>query len=93
MGVRMKEHEGSIVAPSAGAGVGERGQSQHVPPRRHHPGRARRVRFAVWVTLVVVVVCLLGAIASPAKTSKKHHAAVAASMVARPSGTILIHVR
>jgi len=67
MGVRMKEHDGSIrapsaMAPSAGVAVG---------------GRGRHVRFAVWVTLLVLVVCLLGAIASPAKTATRHPSAVA----------------
>jgi hypothetical protein len=54
------------------------------PPagRRRASGRARRIRFAVWIVLLVTFLCLVASIASPARNGGHGPSASAAAAAA-----------
>jgi hypothetical protein len=74
MEIRTEERSGSRNIRATWAGVSGHPAALRVlpSPRRR---RARHVRFAIWTTLLVTIVCVAGAIASPAGASRNAPAA------------------
>jgi hypothetical protein len=99
MEIRTEERSGSSKMRATWAGLSGHPAALRVPPSRARRRGARHVRFAVWTTLLVTIVCVAGAVASPARTSRNASEATiaraatahVAPLPVRPAGPAPFH--
>ena len=99
MEIRTEERSGSREMHATWAGTSGHPAALRVLPSRARRRGARHVRFAIWTTLLVTIVCVAGAIASPAGASRNAPAAPrapaatvrAAPLPVGPAGHVPFH--
>jgi hypothetical protein len=65
MEIRTEERSGSRKMHATWASMSAHPAALRVLPSRTRRRAARHVRFVIWTTLLVTIVCVAGAIASP----------------------------
>jgi hypothetical protein len=83
MEIRTEERSGSRKMHATWVGMSGHPAALRVLPSRARRGGARHVRFALWTTLLVTIVCVAGAIASPARTSRNAPASIGPAATAQ----------